>query len=289
MSGLQDGVKITIKKCETANSEADWIAAEIEKMIGGVRHFSIDSGISDGGEYLDITGFHNFAVLCRTTEQFESLKKAFNNHGIPGIVYGEKPFYTLEPFSGILNSIKKNFESNSINNTTISEYISRAFEDANCLTTDEHHQNSILLTNAAEKFGMDYISFFNSLILNAGIDFYDKNSAAVSLITLHSSKGLEFDVVFIAGCDNKIIPFEIFEKKNTQEVKEEERLFYVAMTRAKKHLFLTYALKRFWKKRFFETGKSSILDRIEKKLLSFAKDRQFKNITLQNPQLALPF
>ena len=63
----------------------------------------------------------------------------------------------------------------------------------------------------------------------------DKDKEHISLMTIHAAKGLEFPIVFIAGCEDGIIPH-----KNTigsdREIEEERRLFYVAMTRAKEHL-----------------------------------------------------
>jgi len=59
-------------------------------------------------------------------------------------------------------------------------------------------------------------------------------------MTVHASKGLEFDYVFITGLEDGLFPHERFgEKKEDEE--EERRLFYVALTRARKKVFLTYA------------------------------------------------
>jgi DNA helicase-2/ATP-dependent DNA helicase PcrA len=74
-------------------------------------------------------------------------------------------------------------------------------------------------------------------------DFFDEESGAVSLMTLHSSKGLEFPVVFISGIENGLSPHsKSFE--TIEEMEEERRLFYVGMTRAKARLFLTNCIRR---------------------------------------------
>ena len=65
------------------------------------------------------------------------------------------------------------------------------------------------------------------------------NINSVKLLTIHSAKGLEFDIVFIVGLENDLLP--IFLNKNIQE---ERRLMYVAITRAKKLLYLSYAKNR---------------------------------------------
>lgn len=72
-----------------------------------------------------------------------------------------------------------------------------------------------------------------------------KKEKAVKLLTVHASKGLEFDYVFITGLEEGLFPHEQLEKlKNKDNDEEERRLFYVAITRAKKKLFLTNASTR---------------------------------------------
>ena len=299
IEGTEEGLKITIKKCDTSYSEAEWIASEIEKMIGGVRHFSIDSGVSDGAETAGISGFGNFAVLCRTAEQFLQIKKAFAHHSIPYTAYGEKPFYELEPFSKILMDFKTRYSTDengillglknihSKEKNSVLESIQAFFEKTDAIKTPEDNENFIRLKLQAENAGHNFNEFFNSLTLNAPIDFLSTEPESVSLLTLHSSKGLEFDVVFIAGCEDKIIPFEIFEKKSLKEIDEERRLFYVGMTRAKKFLFISYALKRYWKNRAFTLEKSRFLDKIEKSLYNNLKAAVRKNKAVET--IPLPF
>ena len=66
---------------------------------------------------------------------------------------------------------------------------------------------------------------------------------AVRLMTIHAAKGLEFDYVFIAGLEEGLFPHERLDDSDVDH-EEERRLFYVALTRAAKKLFLTYAHMR---------------------------------------------
>ena len=77
-------------------------------------------------------------------------------------------------------------------------------------------------------------------------DSLDPRAEAVSLMTIHASKGLEFSVVFIAGCEEGLIPYGILDTipEMSETIDEECRLLYVAMTRAKHLLYLTRAKKR---------------------------------------------
>ena len=79
--------------------------------------------------------------------------------------------------------------------------------------------------------------------LVADVDSLKEDTDAVTLMTLHSAKGLEFPVVFIAGLETGILPhFRSFEEVGGLE--EERRLFYVGVTRAKRSLYLSYAFRR---------------------------------------------
>jgi DNA helicase-2/ATP-dependent DNA helicase PcrA len=77
-------------------------------------------------------------------------------------------------------------------------------------------------------------------------DSLEKNENAVKLMTVHAAKGLEFDHVFITGLEEDLFPHQPVGKdeKTPEEMEEERRLFYVALTRARIKLFLTYAEMR---------------------------------------------
>jgi len=72
----------------------------------------------------------------------------------------------------------------------------------------------------------------------------DEHANRVTMMTIHSSKGLEFKNVFVVGLEENLFPSER-SKNNPKEIEEERRLFYVAITRAKENVVLTYAKSRF--------------------------------------------
>jgi DNA helicase-2/ATP-dependent DNA helicase PcrA len=72
---------------------------------------------------------------------------------------------------------------------------------------------------------------------------HDADVPRVTLMTVHSAKGLEFDTVFVVGLEEDLFPSNMAETQN--DVEEERRLFYVAITRAEKRCLLTYAKTRF--------------------------------------------
>jgi len=86
--------------------------------------------------------------------------------------------------------------------------------------------------------------YLQSVSLISDVDDYDENKNTVTLATVHSVKGLEFKVVFIIGCEENIFPMKRRDTKE-EDLEEERRLMYVAITRAKERLYLTNAKERF--------------------------------------------
>ena len=86
-------------------------------------------------------------------------------------------------------------------------------------------------------------AFLDSIALVADIDEMDDEAGGVTLMTLHSAKGLEFPVVFLTGMEEGVFPHSR-SMNDADELEEERRLCYVGITRAKQRLFLSYALHR---------------------------------------------
>jgi DNA helicase-2/ATP-dependent DNA helicase PcrA len=83
-----------------------------------------------------------------------------------------------------------------------------------------------------------------SLITDQDTDRNDRDTDKVTLMTVHAAKGLEFDSVFVTGMEENLFP-SAMAKDSLQAVEEERRLFYVAITRARKHCTISYAGTRF--------------------------------------------
>ena len=85
--------------------------------------------------------------------------------------------------------------------------------------------------------------FLEEISLLTDVDRYDEEADAVTMMTMHSAKGLEFDTVFLVGVEEGLFPSYRSMEKN-EELEEERRICYVAMTRAKKELYISCARRR---------------------------------------------
>ncbi len=96
-----------------------------------------------------------------------------------------------------------------------------------------------------ERDGIATLSqFMDFSALVSDQDDYAEDVAKVSLMTIHAAKGLEFDTVFVMGLEDGMFPNQRSITENPNALEEERRLFYVAVTRAKQRLYLTYARRR---------------------------------------------
>ncbi|HET6815460.1 MAG TPA: 3'-5' exonuclease, partial [Actinomycetota bacterium] len=93
----------------------------------------------------------------------------------------------------------------------------------------------------------------------------------VSLLTLHAAKGLEFPVVFLVGCEDGLLPLRFGPEPSPTETAEERRLFFVGMTRARSHLFLSHARRRAWRGSVREAEPSPFLADLQAALVDHAQ------------------
>jgi len=117
------------------------------------------------------------------------------------------------------------------------------------------------LKNLATEFE-NLPDFLEHVALVADVDNYDTSAEAVTLMTLHSSKGLEFNTVFLSGMEEGLFP-HMRALEEESEMDEERRLCYVGMTRAKKRLYMTHARQRVIHGMMTSTLSSRFLNEIE--------------------------
>jgi DNA helicase-2/ATP-dependent DNA helicase PcrA len=109
-------------------------------------------------------------------------------------------------------------------------------------------------------------AFVGEAALMSSVDRWDPSESAVTLMTAHNAKGLEFDVVFLVGLEEGLFP-HASSLEDRDELEEERRLFYVAMTRARERVLCWAAERRRRGRQFVENGMSRFLGEIPPDLL----------------------
>jgi len=128
----------------------------------------------------------------------------------------------------------------------------------------------------------DLAEFLEDIALATDLDGDKGDPDHVALMTIHSSKGLEFSNVFIVGLEEDLFPSAM--SMNTRsELEEERRLFYVALTRAEKKAYLTYALSRYRWGKLVDSEPSRFIEEIDDQFLDIITPIEERRI---NPMLS---
>ena len=112
----------------------------------------------------------------------------------------------------------------------------------------------------------DYLNRISLTSRDDITDEYDKGK--LNLMTIHAAKGLEFAVVFVAGVEDRFLPHARAIEDDPQNIEEERRLFYVALTRAKRKLILSSCRRRMIQREMVETNPSPFLEEIPQELIA---------------------
>jgi DNA helicase-2/ATP-dependent DNA helicase PcrA len=151
----------------------------------------------------------------------------------------------------------------------------RALEERNTVEAESRIENllefrSVIMEYEAEDPNVTLSEFMEKIALISDIDNHDRTENAVTLMTLHSAKGLEFPVVFIPGMEDGLFPSGRAIGESGR-IDEERRLCYVGMTRAKERLYLIRAKERTLYGRRDATIESRFLREIDKAYLEGAE------------------
>lgn len=244
-------VPVRLRICADERSEANFIASRIEDMMGG--HDMIAAGRGRGGNAL---GFADFAVLVRTDALGAAVAEAFKASGIP---FQKSRALRLATHGGVAVLLAALEAGDAPLPDRIGAAVQKLSGTADADLAALTEARGWLMALAEDC--ADEAAWRERVALATDTDFLDPRAERVSLLTMHAAKGLEFPVVFVAGLEEGQMPFAF----GGEVVKEDEerRLFYVAMTRARDELILTYARQRFWQGSVRELHASPFLAALE--------------------------
>ncbi|MCL2479852.1 MAG: ATP-dependent helicase, partial [Treponema sp.] len=272
-------VSLYRREYSTEKSEAEGIARTIASLAGGTSFFAVDSGTAEG-EGEDNFSLQECAVLVRAAVLAGPIVKALGDHGIPCELTDSARWWEEEPVKQVLDLLESQILETAINGDQVNRisaedeinYAWKTLNEKDLLPkqkTNAMPETVSRLVYLAGIFGstralLDSLSASGGTSGDSGIPG-PVVSHGVKVMTIHASKGLEFDHVFIPCLEDGILPFTLYEKNETDEdyLSEERRLLYVAMTRARRGLWLSRAGSRFFRGRVLKLPASRFLAELE--------------------------
>ncbi len=265
---LGHGAPVRVATAESSLSEAIFIAKEIGHMVGGID--MLDAHANTSAMTDTPRSFSDIAILYRTNHQARLLEQCLRKEGIPYVVAGRED-YLGEPsvqgticfFHGIASSLPDSEEIWS-HTTSLCRKLLGPCHDYEALKAQftkrlkrekpwKLLEDWMKILNLTDNRSMDTflcMSYFHktmedmltTLTFGQGNDVTRSGqdscpSSAVTLMTFHASKGLEFPTVFLYGLKQGLMPLK--SGSGPVNLEEERRLLYVAMTRAKEELIIT--------------------------------------------------
>ena len=269
------GDAVSFHEAADEHAEAAWIAAAVDQLLGGTSFHSLDSGRADGRGHGKL-GLSDIAVLYRTDAQAGPLGQALTRAGLP---YQKRSHDLLARRAWVPDILREMrllagpaAGPDVLSQLTASVRALAATRGERDATVIDIRAAGELLTPLARRCGTDTERFRAEIGLGAETDALDPRAEAITLLTLHAAKGLEFDVVFLAGCESGLLPLRLpgSGPVTGEEAAEERRLLFVGMTRARGTLLLTCAARRTRHGSEEATGRSLFLAAISRDLLSLA-------------------
>ena len=290
-----DGEMIDIYEALNEQNEADFI---IQKIV--------DHGISK---------LSDIAVLYRTNAQSRVIEEALLHHGIPYTLIGGTRFYDRKEIKDVISYLRVlSNKSDSVaqkrieklGKARLTKFISYQEQVGNTehMVTIDLLDNTLRVTSYLELYDEkddedrarlenikelrsvaiafpDISEFLENVALVESIYHSErlegKRKNAITLMTLHAAKGLEFPIVFMIGMEEGLFP-HARSLMDRSELEEERRLAYVGITRAMNKLYLTYARRRL----YFGQKTSNSVSRFVLDLPEHAITQNFKTIKLTN-------
>ncbi|MBW0454303.1 MAG: UvrD-helicase domain-containing protein [Candidatus Kinetoplastibacterium crithidii] len=188
---------------------------------------------------LEFTGINAFYKNEEETDRLDNLKELVT----AATIFSAENNFSESPASLLIDVLQENMDVNLYNNISEQEKIT------------------------------PLLSFLSHASLEAGDNQFESEQPSVQLMTVHAAKGLEFEVVFITGVEEGLFPHENSMSDNSS-IEEERRLMYVAITRARKKLYITMANSRMLRGQVRYSVKSRFISEIGEENAVFVKNKE---------------
>lgn len=246
---------ISLFEAKSAEQEADWIAARIRDLLGGTGHWQADRNAQE------TIGPGDIAVLVRLKALTAPIARKLHATGIPVSVPEDEPFFADSRVALLLSMAGRmlGLPDAASDAPECPEEIIKKGPLALAAHLSEtppfdglFWKNSAFLglVKAFQTYG-GWQGVMNMTQLETELCAIRARAQKVQIMTLHGSKGLEFDTVFLPCLEEGIVPFagmDMLLGKPASEIlpdmDEERRLFYVGLTRAKTGIFMSYCSSR---------------------------------------------
>ncbi len=260
--------------------EADFVVRTVDELVGGLSHRSLDSGRIDGRS--TTLSFSDIAVLYRTDSQAAPIVDALSRANVP---VQKRSHDRLRDRPGVAAIARELRHATGLagalparvrlaGQVLAERFAVPTLDGTGGVRPDDVRSAVDLLTPLARRCGDDLEMFLSQLATGAEVDALDPRAEAVTLLTLHAAKGLEFPVVFLVGAEDGLLPLRWPGSTPDEDaVAEERRLFFVGLTRAQDRLYVSHAARRTRHGSERECRPSPFLDVIDPGLFERLGDR----------------
>lgn len=266
VKAVNQGGEVRAIEVLDGGAEGDWVVNLIDEKVGGIDLLRA----SEVWEKEDTqVGFGDFGIIYRTHGLGRVIKRKLLDRGIPIQMVGEEAVFEKRGIREVVMSlvflVKRDEEEleemvmegwlseeevESVKEVVIEgkglgevmEELRKIFDKGREKIGDQEMDELMFLQEIKrfEEEGKGVTEFVDYVLELEEKDYFDAKAERVTLLTMHASKGLEFKYVVVVGVEEGLVPYT---KKDT-DMEEEKRLFYVAMSRAKRGLFLIHARQR---------------------------------------------
>jgi superfamily I DNA/RNA helicase len=249
LQALTAGSPVTAFEAGDEHAEAAWISRSIDQLLGGASFHSLDSGRADSDGHAGLS-LADIAVLYRTDAQSGVLGQALTRSGLP---FRKGSHDLLQRHTGVPQILAElRLAGPAGPGQPVADLLAAAVRRLADRLGGQHAVDiraaGEVLAPLARRCDRDLERFGTEVSLGATLDAMDPRADAVTLLTMHAAKGLEFEVVFIAGCEDGLLPLRLpgrsDGRRRASDPAEERRLLFVGMTRARSRLLISYAAAR---------------------------------------------